>query len=160
MRTEYPRRDHWWCLNLHPRRFRSQSSFIMKVLSWNIRGLGKLEKRRSLKNLIKEKMVDMVLIQEAKGSCMDENFVRSLWPEDDLGCIGVDTEGSVGGLLCLWKPEVFQIKGCCSSRNFILLSGLVYRRLDYVIVNVYAPNDSSGRRHLWVVLANLKASFP
>ncbi|KAL7177287.1 hypothetical protein ACSBR2_030606 [Camellia fascicularis] len=132
----------------------------MKVLSWNVRGLGKPEKRRHLKNLIKEKRVDMVLIQETKKSSFDEIFVRSIWPEDDLGYIGVDAVGSAGGLLCLWKPAVFQSKDCCGSRNFILLSGLVYHRLDCVTGNVYAPNDSRGRSHLWLVLANLKASFP
>lgn len=65
-----------------------------------------------------------------------------------------------GGLLCLWKPAVFQIKDCCGSGNFILLSGSVYHRLDCVIGNVYAPNDSRDRSHLWLVLANLKAFFP
>lgn len=119
-----------------------------------------LRERRCLRNLIKEKMMDMVLIQETKKSSFDEIFVRSIWPEDDLGHIEVDVVGSAGGLLCLWKPTIFQIEDCCGSRNFILLSGSVYHRLDCVIGNVYAPNDSRDRSHLWFVLANLKASFP
>lgn len=105
-------------------------------------------------------MMDMVLIQETKKSSFDEIFARSIWPEDDLGHIEVDVVGSAGGLLCLWKPTIFQVKDCCGSRNFILLSGSVYHRLDCVIGNVYAPNDSRDRSHLWFVLANLKASFP
>lgn len=74
-------------------------------------------------------MMDMVLIQETKKSSFDEIFVRSIWPEDDLGHIEVDVVGSAGGLLCLWKPTIFQIKDCCGSRNFILLSGSVYHGL-------------------------------
>ncbi|XP_028060848.1 uncharacterized protein LOC114264432 [Camellia sinensis] len=132
----------------------------MKVLSWNVRGLGKPEKRRRIRNLLKAKGVDMVFIQETKKSSIDERFVRSLWAEDELGYMEVDAVGSAGGLLCLWKPHVFQVKNCCSSRNFILLSGLVYHSFDCVVGNVYAPNDYRGRSQLWKVLYNLKASFP
>lgn len=38
----------------------------MKLLSWNVRGLGKPVKRRKIKNLFFERKVDMVLLQETK----------------------------------------------------------------------------------------------
>ncbi|GMP75780.1 hypothetical protein CsSME_00032746 [Camellia sinensis var. sinensis] len=38
----------------------------MKTLSWNIRGLGRPEKRRKVKEAIKDRKVDMVLLQEIK----------------------------------------------------------------------------------------------
>ena len=38
----------------------------MKILFWNVRGLGKAEKRRMVRRLVKAKNVDMLLIQESK----------------------------------------------------------------------------------------------
>lgn len=38
----------------------------MKVLSWNIRGLGRPQKSRKFKEVFKERKVDTVLLQETK----------------------------------------------------------------------------------------------
>ncbi|XP_028069007.1 uncharacterized protein LOC114271593 [Camellia sinensis] len=32
-------------------------------------------------------------------------------------------EGSAGGMLCLWNPDIFALQECCSNRNFVLLPG-------------------------------------
>ncbi|XP_028098166.1 uncharacterized protein LOC114297885 [Camellia sinensis] len=95
----------------------------MKILSWNVRGLGRVEKRRRIKEVLKEKKVDMAMLQETKKSEVDDIFVRSLWPNESMEFMGVDAEDSAGALLCIWKPEVFALKDCCSSRRFILLLG-------------------------------------
>ena len=38
----------------------------MKILSWNVRDLGKTEKRRMARRLVKARNVDLLLIQESK----------------------------------------------------------------------------------------------
>lgn len=38
----------------------------MKILSWNVRGIGRVEKRRRIKVILREKMVDKELLQETK----------------------------------------------------------------------------------------------
>ncbi|CAL5361639.1 unnamed protein product [Camellia sinensis] len=60
---------------------------------------------------------------ETKRETIDGNFVKSLWPVDDMGFMEVGSEGSAGGLLCIWNTQIFQLVDCCSTRNFILLSG-------------------------------------
>ncbi|GMQ10097.1 hypothetical protein CsSME_00053236 [Camellia sinensis var. sinensis] len=37
--------------------------------------------------------------------------------------MAVDSEGSTGGLLCIWDPDIFQISECCNNRRFIIQSG-------------------------------------
>ncbi|KAL7248437.1 hypothetical protein ACSBR2_003212 [Camellia fascicularis] len=66
--------------------------------------------------------MDMVLLQETKKSAGDESVVRSLWPFDSMEFMVVDAEGSAGGLLCIWRPEVFALKDCCSSQRFVLMA--------------------------------------
>ncbi|CAL5344813.1 unnamed protein product [Camellia sinensis] len=86
-------------------------------------GLRRPEKRSKVKSVIRARKVDFLLLQETKRSLVDANFVKSLWPWDQLEFMEVGAEGSAGGLLCLWNPQNFELKECCCSRNFILLSG-------------------------------------
>ncbi|KAF5934417.1 hypothetical protein HYC85_030588 [Camellia sinensis] len=97
------------------------NSFCMIFLSWNVRGLRRPEKRRKIKNLVRERKIDVLLLQETKRSKVDEMFLKSLWPWEELESMEVGAEGSVGGLLCLWNPQIFELKECCSNRNFVLL---------------------------------------
>lgn len=135
------------------------TSFVMKILSWNVRGLGRSCKRKKIKELVRERGVDMVMLQETKRSEMSEQFVKSLWPWDYFNFLLVDAIGSTGGLFCIWKPEVFAMVNCCFNRSFILLSGIYGSFFHCVVVNVYGPNDAAKRRLLWEVLGNLRDSF-
>ncbi|XP_028126752.1 uncharacterized protein LOC114323369 [Camellia sinensis] len=91
---------------------------------------------------------------------MEEHFMRSMWPFEEIGYMMVDSEGSAGGLLCIWRPQVFELKDCCSSKHFILLSSTLAQHFDCVIVNIYAPNEVLGRKKLWDSLVCLQPHFP
>ncbi|KAL7175974.1 hypothetical protein ACSBR2_029531 [Camellia fascicularis] len=97
--------------------------FVMKMLSWNIRGLGRSEKRSRIKSVVKHRQIDIILIQETKRSNIQVRDAKSVWPWDNMEFLAVDAEGSLGGLLCIWNPDVFVLSKCCSTRNLIILSG-------------------------------------
>ncbi|XP_028091886.1 uncharacterized protein LOC114292178 [Camellia sinensis] len=132
----------------------------MKILSWNVRGLGRADRRQRIKEFLSQKYVDMVLLQETKRSCMDESGVRSLWPIDSVEFMEVGADGSAGGLLCVWDPLIFSLKECRCFRSFILLAGIMHSSINCVICNIYAPNEDLNRRKLWGILSNLKSIFP
>ncbi|XP_028104052.1 uncharacterized protein LOC114303104 [Camellia sinensis] len=83
-----------------------------------------------------------------------------MWPFEEMGYMMVDSEGSAGGLPCNWRPQVFVLKDCCSSKHFILLSGTLAQDFDCVIVNIYAPNEVLKRKKLWDSLVCLQPHFP
>ncbi|XP_028105225.1 uncharacterized protein LOC114304243 [Camellia sinensis] len=131
----------------------------MKILSWNVRGLRRPEKRRKIRKLLYDRAVDLVLLQETKQSSITTLLVKSLWPRGKLEFMTVDAAGLSGGLICIWDPEVFHLSDCCCSRNFILLSGKVHNSFDCVVVNIYALNDVIRRKALWENLLTLKTNF-
>lgn len=51
----------------------------MKIMSWNVRGLGLKGKRSKLKLLVKNRKVDILLIQETKQRSMVRDLIWSLW---------------------------------------------------------------------------------
>lgn len=97
----------------------------MKMLSWNVRGLGKSCKRKKIKELVRARGVDLVMLQETKRHVMSDQIVKSMWPWDQFNFLFVDAEGSAGCLLCIWKPEVITMVDCCCNRSFILFRYLL-----------------------------------
>lgn len=131
----------------------------MKILSWNVRGLGRADRRRRIKEFLRLKNMDMVLLQETKRSSIDRSVVRSLWPSDSVEYMEVDAEGSARGILCICNPMTFSLQECCCSRNFILLAGIMHSFINCAIGNIYASNEDLNRRRLWDILSNLKTIF-
>lgn len=132
----------------------------MKLLFWNIRGFGKLGKRSKIRELLKERRVDLAFFQETKKSGLTRELVRSVWSDDNFEFLSVDADGSAGEVLCVWRLEVFVMSHCCSSRCFILLSGTIFPDFQCLFINIYAPNDDSRRGLLWNVIKNLRSDFP
>lgn len=65
--------------------------------------------------MIKEGGVDIVLLQETKRGSMEEEFIKLMWPFEKMEFMGVDAEGTAGGLLCIWNPDRFRLKECCTQ---------------------------------------------
>ena len=54
----------------------------LKIMSWNVRAINNLDKRKLIKAFIKSQRVDVVCIQETKIQNMDSSIVRSLGVAD------------------------------------------------------------------------------
>ncbi|GMP41576.1 hypothetical protein CsSME_00011624 [Camellia sinensis var. sinensis] len=96
----------------------------MKIQSWNIRGIGRPEKRRKIKKSILERKVDIILIQETKKSEVNIGLIRSMWPGDQFEFMTVDAAGRAGGLLCIWNPKRILTKSGIYMREFGALAGI------------------------------------
>ena len=84
---------------------RGQSQWpMMKLLLWNVKGLGRKEKMSKIKSMLKAREVDIALFQETKKVSMSENEVNELWARESMNFICVDTDRTTGGLLCIWDP--------------------------------------------------------
>ncbi|GMP75938.1 hypothetical protein CsSME_00032846 [Camellia sinensis var. sinensis] len=54
------------------------------ILVWNIRGIGRSEKKRKIRKLLKERNVDIFLIQETKKKDILVTEVRAMWVRDRI----------------------------------------------------------------------------
>ncbi|XP_028066189.1 uncharacterized protein LOC114269125 [Camellia sinensis] len=131
----------------------------MKIISWNIRGLGKREKRRGVKNLFSQHKVDFLLLQETKVATITNHLIHSIWPHNDSGFAAVKAEGSSGGIISVWDKSVFSVCECIQRPNFILLKGTISPDFDCILINIYAPNEARARKILWDELLSLRVSF-
>lgn len=126
--SSWPKHEGWYGCTIS----------LMKIMAWNVRGLGRQERRCRVRNVIKERRVDVMLIQKTKRSSVDKQFVKSIWPWDRMAFIAVDADGSSGGLLSIWNPDMFIMSECCGNRNFLAISGTTLGSFDCVLINLYA----------------------
>lgn len=64
----------------------------MKIISWNIRGLGKLRKRRLIKETIVEAAPDVIFLQETEREVINRRVI-----------------GSSGGIVIIWNNKMVKV---------------------------------------------------
>ncbi|KAJ9671263.1 hypothetical protein PVL29_027312 [Vitis rotundifolia] len=74
----------------------------MKIISWNIRGLGSRNKRRVVKEFLRLQNLDVVMFQETKREVCDKRFVGSVWSVRNKEWAALSTCGALGGILIIW----------------------------------------------------------
>lgn len=79
----------------------------MKIISFNIRGLGGRVKKRELKQLGIYHKPDMVCIQETKLQTIDRHICAQLWPDDEFDWVGKSSVRRARGLLIMWSKVMF-----------------------------------------------------
>ncbi|KAK2654984.1 hypothetical protein Ddye_008036 [Dipteronia dyeriana] len=133
---------------------------LMLAMMWNIRGLGKVEKRRKVKSVILNHKLAIVFLQETKLAMFDSGIIRSLDGFALTRGVAVDAEGSTGGLITLWNEEAVTIKDFISNKCCIILVGTLNKlEKDVVCCNIYALNSERERRELWGFLINTQKTI-
>ncbi|KAJ9703128.1 hypothetical protein PVL29_004765 [Vitis rotundifolia] len=77
----------------------------MKIISWNIRGLGSGNKRRVVKDFLRLQNLDVVMFQEIKREVCDRKFVGSVWSVRNKEWAALPACGASGGILIIWDSK-------------------------------------------------------
>ncbi|GAU46155.1 hypothetical protein TSUD_401590 [Trifolium subterraneum] len=103
-------------------RGRGSGSSKGRILSYNVRCLGAVEKRREFRRLISERRVDVLCIQESKMEVVEESLIRYLWGSDsdnvDFFLANVYAPCESAGRVNLWNglggflQQHQQVAGC------------------------------------------------
>ncbi|GMJ02901.1 hypothetical protein HRI_003959300 [Hibiscus trionum] len=93
--------------------------------SWNVRGLGRAEKRRAVKRLISKIKASLIFIQETMLESHKLWLLRRLWPSRSGCLVASPAEGSSGGLVTLWDGSVFEVESSNIQSRFILVTGTI-----------------------------------
>ncbi|KAK8533942.1 hypothetical protein V6N13_028381 [Hibiscus sabdariffa] len=133
--------------------------YTLNLLSWNIRGIGKVEKHRAIKKLVVSNDVEILFVQESKLETVDVKLVKAIWNKAVDNILFSPARGLSGGILCCWDDNFLMVDFSLIRPNFILFSGMVTRwKKKCNFVNLYAPNDASDRKTMFLELANLMSA--
>jgi len=114
----------------------------MKLLSWNVRGLGSLEKRKEVRSLVKEKRPLILCIKETKLQRCDVDVCLSVWDGQQASFSFRPSLGASGGLLTIWdSAEVEVWSSACFDHVLSIHGRFILANEEFYLFNVYAPCD-------------------
>lgn len=76
----------------------------MKLISWNVRGLGSTLKRNAVRKLVRQERVDLLMLQETKLEEVNNSLFKQLWGQEVCEGQWVASSGRSGGIIMLWRP--------------------------------------------------------
>lgn len=125
----------------------------MKIISYNIRGLGKRMKRKEVRDLVAEFRADFCCIQETKLEVMEDRVCRATWGNSEVDWVYKASEGRSGGMLSIWNAAIFCKSSSWFMRGALIVNGVLIKDgTRCCIVNVYAPCVEQEQNELWQAL--------
>lgn len=70
--------------------------FLMKAITWNVRGMRMGEKKKALRRLIKSENPHIILLQETKLKKCTQNLYIFIWLRDRIKGVSVQSEINPG----------------------------------------------------------------
>ena len=127
----------------------------VKLLSWNVRGLGGAEKRKEVSKLVRENNPFILCIQESKLPVFDAFVCKSIWGEGTVDYSYQPSVGASGGIVTIWDLSEVEVWSTVSFDHVLAVAGRFVQSGElFVVFNVYAPCDSSRQQALWNVLSS------
>lgn len=125
----------------------------MKIISWNVRGLGGVKKRRSVRECIIKYDPTILILQETKKEDMNVHLVKSsMGPKLTEWC-SLPVVGTSGGIIIAWDPlEVRKIDEIVG--NFLVSIKLVEISFgfEWMFFGVYGPCRPQNQSDFWAEL--------
>jgi exonuclease III len=119
----------------------------MKIISWNIRGLGVVVKRKEVHKLIRETSLSIVCLQEIKLSLYDDFLCTSLWGNAPHAFFFRPSVGASGGLLTIWDSTEVEVWSSVSREHVLWCHGrFLSSGEEFLVANVYAPCDDGAKQ--------------
>ena len=84
----------------------------MKMVSWNVRGLGGSMWKLVVKALLRRHKVQLTLLQETRLKEIDDSVIRETWGRKNVHWLAADVDGSSGGILILWDTRFIYVEKC------------------------------------------------
>ncbi|KAK8358860.1 hypothetical protein V6Z12_A04G052900 [Gossypium hirsutum] len=137
-----------------------QGPMSMRIITWNIRGLGSASKIEAVSRVVRMNGADVCLIQETKMDSMSVELVRKIWGDDCFDFKYVAAVERSEGLLMIWDKGSFLAEVDLCERRIIAVAGKwVAEEKAVTLVNVYAPNSLAEQKMLWEEIYGLRNQF-
>ncbi|XP_021820446.1 uncharacterized protein LOC110762145 [Prunus avium] len=127
----------------------------MKIISWNIRGLGSKRKRLVLKEQLTRLRPDIVILQETKKQEIDRRLVASVWCSRFRDWVFVPSTGRSGGIVIIWNTQFVSVIDSEIAEFSVSIKIRGTSGADWWLSGIYGPCRQRDRGRFWVELAAL-----
>lgn len=113
---------------------------VMKIVSWNVKGLNAPDKRNRIK--LDSMNIDTILLQETKMS--QETFEKIVAKWSKWNSAHRKGIGASGGIVVLWNYAHVQGQLLDQNGNWQLLKKNKFK-LSFILINVYGPTSTQDK---------------
>ncbi|KAL4204312.1 hypothetical protein AMTRI_Chr01g109140 [Amborella trichopoda] len=136
---------------------------IMKVISWNARGLGATKRKREVLLLVRNHKPNLLLLQETKLPSLSLHDIRDICGIGQVDFVGVDVIRASGAIWTIWDSSVMK---CLDFQLYDRFCFNVFEGpvvgLKWLCVNMYGSNVNELKEEFLQSLSNviLNVNFP
>lgn len=124
-----------------------------RILSWNIRGLSNARAKASSRRLISKQSPNIVCVQETKLKTVSVEVVKEVCRDRCFRGAFIGSRGYSGGILTIWEESKFVLMNCEIEECWVGVTlRNVSKNTDFVLVNVYDPQDLKDKQNFWLSL--------
>nr|KYP50529.1 Putative ribonuclease H protein At1g65750 family [Cajanus cajan] len=120
----------------------------MKIISFNARGVGGRIKKKHVVEMVRQKGVDLLLLQETKLETCSRELCHQLWSDEDFDWLAWPATGNSGGILTIWNTTSGKLRYHFCGPGFVGVCLEWGEKKQIIrIVNVYSPcrEERNGR---------------
>lgn len=119
----------------------------LKILCWNVRGLGDVKKCSVVKNVVRSSRCDVVCFQETKWNKFELDYISTILPSffQRGGGVWVDACNSTGGILIVWKHSFELLNSFVTRHTCSVVLRQVAMGQVSVITTVYGPSREEDK---------------
>ena len=121
----------------------------IKFLSWNARGVNNLEKRKVIKQFIRDQRVNMVCLQETKVQKKTLRMASSLRDGRFSDWGTTDATGTARGILLFWDKRILELN---EMVNGVFSVSCLFRNVEdgfqWIFAGIYGPVVANLRENL------------
>lgn len=81
---------------------------MIKVMTWNVRGVNNENKRRIIRSLLQQWSADVYFLVEIKLARAYTKLIKQLWFNRWMGELHLEAEGRSGGIAVLWDRRMWK----------------------------------------------------
>lgn len=132
----------------------------MNIISWNVRGLGGVRKRRVVRECVSKFNPTILILQETKKECMCSRLVKSVVGNKLIGWCALPTCGISGGILIAWDlTEVTKLDEIVGNFSVSIKFAEVSSGFEWLISGVYGPCRPQQKCNFWDELLSIRTQW-
>ena len=113
-----------------------------------------MEKRKEVKELVREKYPFVLCLQETKMQSIDDFLCTLIWGPLNCDYSFSPSVGASGGLLTVWDTSEVEVWASSRGDHFLLIHGrFIKSNVEFHLFNVYCPCDQRAKQTLWTSLS-------
>ncbi|XP_026399132.1 uncharacterized protein LOC113294983 [Papaver somniferum] len=112
----------------------------MNIVCWNIRGLNDLNRRDIVKKKVRDWKPTILMLQETKLHLCTDLIVWKCWGNKNVKWIDSPSQGSSGGIFCLWDSSKIEVLDYLMGPfSITLLCKTIGTSFEWMFTGIYAP---------------------